>query len=744
MGLMHGCRPSRVVAAACLGPLASLALLPASVAPARAARVSISTSLAAVAANSELSGVRMPAHLGAPGGLHQRRLCPHGPCQIIELVRADGSADVADSSEPFWLTPPELHLVYQLPTDSVTSTPPTIAVIESGDDPTAEHDLNEFSKKFGLPSCTSTSTPQCLYEYNGSGIPYTPGSSPSSYKQGNAADYDSALETTLDLEAVHATCEDCRLMLVQTNLGGDTTQNQGLDDMAAAVAWAGSHGGPGGSGAVVLSNSYAYGGSSFTLPSTSEAAYTDYDQPGHVIVASSGDTGYHVFYPAYPAVNPNVVAVGGTTLSANPDGTYAGETVWNDGVVDGYLSATGSSCDEGTYLAPPWQEKDPQFELEGCEATIKGKEVDYRTSADVSADADPDTGFEVYQSFEPDSSELQIVGGTSLSAPIIAGVYGLAGGYPSRAPSGGCPSGTSCAAYAPYADQGYAVPALHDITTGYNVATESECPRWTICKAAPGLDGPTGVGTPIGTGAFGGPSRPNALTGEASEVTPYSATMSATVDPQGQSGTTADICFGLSDPYAYCTAAEPVSGGVQMISQSTATVTGLVPDTTYHYRAFASGPGGLGIGADATFTTAAVPPPAPPPSPPASQSQTAAGAGTSATSKPGGLGAPIGEISPVSDVQLVSCMQVTKGSGARHTMSERCKQLGPVRPSTSARARIAAVLLRGKVVYATGSASESGRLTTLLLTPRHAIGKGRYTLMLTHGRKRVRETITIV
>jgi hypothetical protein len=58
-------------------------------------------------------------------------------------------------------------------------------------------------------------------------------------------------------------------------------------------------------------------------------------------------------------------------------------------------------------------------------------------------------------------------------------------------------------------------------------------------------------------------------------------------------------------------------------------------------------------------------------------------------------------------------------------------------------AAIAAVLSRGKIVYATGSAIKSGKQTKLLLTPRRNVGKGTYMLTLTHGRSRHRETVTI-
>lgn len=560
------------------------------------AALAVATSAAAVPslaasarpAQTEYRGVVTPVRLGAPRGLRERRFCPHGPCEGVGLVRPDGSADVTDSSPPFWLTPPELHVFYQLPPESVASTPPTIAVIEAGDDPTAESDLNTYSQEWGLPSCTSISIPQCFFKYNGSGIPYTPGLSPVSYNEGWS------YETTLDLEAIHATCENCRLMLVEVKESSTPPGKEAEEDAGAAVAWAAHNGGPGDSGAAVISNSYANG----FVPSTSESAFTDYDQPGHVVVASSGDEGLQTGFAAYPASNPNVVAVGGTTLSANADGTYGGESVW-----DNSQGAAGSACDLSGYLAPPWQASDPNFAAEGCMIGPTG----YRTIADVSADADPGTGLEIYQSFSPGGSARLVAGGTSLSAPIIAGVYGLAGGYPTQPPPGGCPSGTSCAGYAPYADQGAAVPALHDVTTGYNVSSPSSCSS-TICQAGVGLDGPTGVGTPIGIGAFGGPSRPNAITDEAGAITPYAASLRATVDPRGQSGTTAKLCFGVENAGSYCSAEQPVNGTAQTLSVSTATVTALTPATTYRYVVIASGPGGLGVGTEATFTTLPEPP----------------------------------------------------------------------------------------------------------------------------------------
>ena len=77
-------------------------------------------------------------------------------------------------------------------------------------------------------------------------------------------------------------------------------------------------------------------------------------------------------------------------------------------------------------------------------------------------------------------------GGTSVSAPIIASVYALAGNHDSY---NGQPL--------PYS-LGRQGANLFDVTPGRN----GSCRRTYLCTARPGYDGPTGLGTPIGTGAF--------------------------------------------------------------------------------------------------------------------------------------------------------------------------------------------------------------------------------------------------
>jgi subtilase family serine protease len=101
--------------------------------------------------------------------------------------------------------------------------------------------------------------------------------------------------------------------------------------------------------------------------------------------------------------------------------------------------------------------------------------------ADVSADADPNTGVAVYDSYH--AGGWLVFGGTSVASPIIASVYALAGNEAS----------VTYGSF-PYGPTG----SLFDVTSGSN----GSCGGSYLCTAGPGYDGPTGLGTPNGTTAF--------------------------------------------------------------------------------------------------------------------------------------------------------------------------------------------------------------------------------------------------
>ncbi len=164
----------------------------------------------------------------------------------------------------------------------------------------------------------------------------------------------------------------------------------------------------------------------------------------------------------YPAASPGVTAVGGTSLVRDSSARGWAETVW---------AGAGSGCSR-VEAKPAWQ-ADP-----GCAK---------RAVADVSAVADPNTGVAAYDTYQ--AGGWQVFGGTSVASPIIAATYALAG-----APH----AGTDPAQY-PY-DAAMVDPStLNDVTSGSN----GSCQPAYLCTGGPGYDGPTGLGTPHGVGAFG-------------------------------------------------------------------------------------------------------------------------------------------------------------------------------------------------------------------------------------------------
>jgi subtilase family serine protease len=107
--------------------------------------------------------------------------------------------------------------------------------------------------------------------------------------------------------------------------------------------------------------------------------------------------------------------------------------------------------------------------------------------ADVSAVADPATGFAVYSSTSPKNQKGWFtVGGTSLSSPLIAAVYALSGNIPVSIQSNSLPYSLGSKSN------------LHDVVGGSN----GDCSTAYLCTGKTKYDGPTGLGSPNGTEAF--------------------------------------------------------------------------------------------------------------------------------------------------------------------------------------------------------------------------------------------------
>ncbi len=355
---------------------------------------------------------------------HAQRVCSAtsagiAHCNALLLVN-DGVKP--NASSPSGYNPSDLQGAYNLPSATAGSGQ-TVAIVDAYNDPKAESDLSFYRSYFHLPACTTANG--CFKKVGQSGT--------TNYPSNNAS---WSQEISLDLDMVSAVCPNCHILLVEAT--SPTSANLGISVNTAVKL-----------GANAVSNSY---GSSESSNESSYASY--YNHPGVAITASAGDSGYGAQVPA--AYN-TVTAVGGTSL--NYSGGTRSETAWN---------GTGSGC--SAYIAKPsWQHDS------GC---------GNRTVGDVSAVADPNTGVSVYDSYAyQGQSGWLVFGGTSVSSPIIASVYALAGNA----------SGITYGSY-PYSHTG----SLNDVTSGSN----GSCGGSYLCTAKPGYDGPTGLGTPNGTGAF--------------------------------------------------------------------------------------------------------------------------------------------------------------------------------------------------------------------------------------------------
>ena len=344
-------------------------------------------------------------------------------CYAIERISAT-PADPSAPGFPSGYHPADLLSAYNLQAASAGGSGQTLADVIWFDDPNAESDVNHYRAQFGLPACTSASG--CfkkVNEYGGS-------------KKYPRADANASVEISLDLDMYSAICPKCKIILVEA-WNSDNKDLYIAENEAAKL------------GATAISNSW--GGPEFSQQTIMDKAF---NHPGIMITVSTGDSGYGV---SYPATSQYVTAVGGTSLYHRPSGTRNWtETAW---------SGAGSGCSRFD-AKPSWQ-TDPL-----CAR---------RTDADVSAVADPNTGVAFYDTYQ--NPGWGVVGGTSVSAPLIAGVYALAG------------NGASLT----YGSYSYShTSSLYDITKGSN----GSCGGSYLCTAGPGYDGPTGNGTPNGTGAF--------------------------------------------------------------------------------------------------------------------------------------------------------------------------------------------------------------------------------------------------
>lgn len=330
----------------------------------------------------------------------------------------------------YYETPGSIACIYQL-TTAVSGCNPNaaltlpsggakaIAIVDAYDDPNAARDLAYFSAQFGLPAANFQ-------------VVYASGTKP----LGNSG---WELEESLDIEWAHAMAPKAKIYLVEA-------ASNSYSDLMTAVSKASSLVAGAGGGEVSMS----WGGGEFSAEVNYDSYFTT---SGVVYFASTGDAPG----TSFPSVSPNVVASGGTSLRRNPlTGAFLGEAAWVDG-------GGGVSRYE---LRPSYQ------------GLIKPAVGAQRGIPDIAAVADPQTGVWVYDS---GNGGWYLVGGTSVSSPVLAGIVNLAGHFATSTNSELTTVYNNMSVSADFADimTGFCGPYM-----GYSTAK-----GWDVC---------TGVGSPKG------------------------------------------------------------------------------------------------------------------------------------------------------------------------------------------------------------------------------------------------------
>jgi hypothetical protein len=305
----------------------------------------------------------------------------------------------------------------------------TIALIDAYNDPNIISDANTFSTTFGLPQFNGSGGPtlQVLNETGGTSLPTNDGA-------------DSwALEESLDVEWAHAVAPQANIILYEAS-------SSGFDLYTAAQTAAATAG--------VSVVSMSWGASEYSFESGYDSYFTTPSgHAGVTFLASTGDSGAPAEYPAF---SPNVVAIGGTTLTLNADNTYASESAW---------SRSGGGISQ--------YESQPSYQS----GKVNGTSSSFRTAPDVSMDAGSSVAV-----LDTYNSGWTAAAGTSLSTPMWAGLIAIAN------------QGLAINGVSPLNGATQTLPTLynlpssdfHDITTGNNGFA-----------ATTGYDLASGLGTPV-------------------------------------------------------------------------------------------------------------------------------------------------------------------------------------------------------------------------------------------------------
>jgi len=316
------------------------------------------------------------------------------------------------------ISPTTIKNIYNLPTGNVGSG--TIAIVDAYDNPNIESDLAVFDKQFGLPACTSQNG--CFSEIK--------------MKTKLSGSTGWGLEESLDVEWAHAIAPSAKIVLVEASSSSGP-------NLLAAVASATAQ-------PNVIAVSMSWGGSEYSGESDDDSYFSNSKIQ---FFAAAGDDGHAT---SWPAASANVIAVGGTTLNLNSAGKLISETAWS-----------GSGGGVSKYVAEPsWQKS---YGVTNSSSK--------RALPDVSYNADPDSGYPVYDSYgHTKADSWLLVGGTSAGTPQWAAIQTIS-------------KSNSPAKFYKDAKAGNN-KYFYDILSGTNGSCK------TFCAANNGYDFVTGLGSP--------------------------------------------------------------------------------------------------------------------------------------------------------------------------------------------------------------------------------------------------------
>ena len=480
-----------------------------------------------------------PSRLHAPEALESRQAFSISPVALpgaafepawlgsAVSTALRGAALPMASPGPTGFTPAQIRQAYGLDQISFGGTPAdgrgtTIAIVTAYDSPNIAADLATFNATFGIPA------PPSFQKVNQTGGSTLPVFNPSW-----------STETCLDVQWAHAIAPGASILLVEA-------KSNATADMLAAVRYARSA--PG-----VVAVSMSWGQAEYAGETVDDVTFTT--PAGHPPVsffAASGDRGAPGIYPA---MSPNVVAIGGTSLRLGKGGV-AIESAW--GRSGGGVSA---------YQARP-----------AYQAGIVTQTTKKRATPDVALVSDPATGLAVCDSKANGAKTPWVAyGGTSIATPQWAAIGAIVA------------QGRALRGAAPLDGRKELLPALYalpaadfrDIVSG----SSNGSPR---LAAGPGYDLVTGRGTPIAAAlvrdlvAWGSAAGPSSPAAPGAPAAPTSLTVAVT-------SSSATLTWGAVSGAVGYRLYETTGGTVTLIASydaatTSATLAGLSPRSTHTWR----------------------------------------------------------------------------------------------------------------------------------------------------------------